>query len=114
MTFGNASAAATTSSFSSGGTYVLQLAANDGQVTTVSDVTVTTVAPPSLTVQLVGGQWQLSWPTNSGNFMLQTQTNAPGAGLGTNWITLPGAMNGYTIPLNPNAGSAFYRLLMTN
>ena len=47
VTFANAAAVDTTASFSTDGTYVLRLAANDGALTTTDDVTVTVQpAPP--------------------------------------------------------------------
>ncbi len=45
VTFGNASAIDTTASFSSAGTYVLRLTANDGQYTTYDEVTVIVSTP---------------------------------------------------------------------
>jgi hypothetical protein len=47
VTFGNASAVDTTASFSAAGTYVLRLAANDGQLTSSDDVTITVQSAPS-------------------------------------------------------------------
>ena len=51
VAFGNASAIDTTASFSTAGTYVLRLTANDGQFVPVDDVTVTVNAPlPNLLI----------------------------------------------------------------
>jgi hypothetical protein len=43
---------------------------------------------------------------------LQAQTNAPGAGLGTNWFILSDATqtNRFTSPFDPAHGSVFFRL----
>jgi hypothetical protein len=59
------------------------------------------------------GQLQLAWPSDHTGWMLQVQTNPPGAGLGTNWVTLPGSTLGsqYQAPLYPGIQSVFYRLL---
>src|ERR1051326_3531915 len=46
VTFGNANLLATTATFSKSGKYVLQLAANDGQLTSNSSVTIIEDAPP--------------------------------------------------------------------
>jgi hypothetical protein len=47
VTFGNASALATTASFSTAGAYVLRLSASDGVLSSSDDLTVTVLAPPS-------------------------------------------------------------------
>jgi len=110
ITFANSNALATTASFSVAGNYQLQLVADDGQVTTVDSVAVTVVERPSLSFQLLSGAIQLSWPAGSGNWQLQCQTNS----LGTNWQDLPGPVNNpFVAPVDPAAGSVFYRLLLT-
>ena len=73
---------------------------------------VSAVAVP-LTAYFTAGQLQLNWPPDHGGWWLQMQTNSPGGGLGSNWITLPGSdlINEYSVPINPASGSVFYRLL---
>jgi glucose/arabinose dehydrogenase len=63
-----------------------------------------------LTVHVSGNLLDISWPASGGR--LQTQTNAPGLGLGTNWVDVAGsaATNHVVIPIDPANGSAFYRL----
>jgi hypothetical protein len=63
-----------------------------------------------LTAQASGKLLDLSWPVAGGR--LQTQTNSPGAGIGTNWVTLAGSTttNHVVVPIDPANGSAFYRL----
>jgi len=41
------------------------------------------------------------------------QTNAPGVGLGTNWISISGsdATNQFSLPADPGQGSVFFRLI---
>jgi beta-galactosidase len=116
VTFAAANAPATAANFSATGSYQLQLAANDGQVTTVSGLTLTVVTRPDLSFQLLPGAFQLSWPTNNGNWQLQYQTNPITTGLWTNWQNVPGPLtNPFVAPIDPNAATAFYRLiLMTN
>jgi hypothetical protein len=43
---------------------------------------------------------------------LQTQTNRPGVGLGTNWVDLPASTstNEVVIPISLTNGSVFYRM----
>jgi hypothetical protein len=111
IAFANSNALATTASFSAAGDYQLQLAASDGQVTTLASVTITAITRPNLGVQLLPGAFQLSWPANDGNWQLQYQTNS----LGTNWQNIPGTItNPFVAPIDPTAGSVFYRLLFMN
>jgi len=56
VSFGNASALATTATFTVEGTYVLRLAANDGEFSTTDDLTVT-VAPPVFGDASLGGSF---------------------------------------------------------
>lgn len=57
-----------------------------------------------------GNQMDLSWPVTGAH--LQGQTNAPGTGLGTNWVTVPGsaATNHIVIPVGQSNGNVFFRL----
>jgi len=111
VTFANSSALSTTAGFSVPGIYLLQLAANDGQVQTVSAVSVNALTAPVINVQLHSGAVQLSWPSNVA-WRLQSQTNPPSAGLSTNWVDVAGstATNVMSIPIDPSAGNTFYRL----
>ena len=105
----------TTVTFSTGGTYVLRLTADDGQVQTSSDTTVTIIEQPVISFQLSAGALQLSWPTGSGNWILQAQTNSLIRGLGTNWNAFPGNVtNPFVTPIDTSAGSVFYRLRLGN
>ena len=63
-----------------------------------------------LTAQTIGNPLDLSWPVAGRR--LQAQTNAPGVGITTNWVTVPGstATNHVVVPIDPANGSAFYRL----
>jgi glucose/arabinose dehydrogenase len=68
------------------------------------------IVPLRLFFQQTGNLLDISWPTAGGR--LQTQTNGVSAGLGTNWVTVPGstATNHVVIPLDRANGSVFYRL----
>ncbi len=54
----------------------------------------------------------LNWPSNHTGWRLQTQTNAAGAGVTTNWVTVAGStnVNQVVAPLTTN-GSVFYRMV---
>jgi len=114
VAFGNAGALATTANFSAPGTYQLQLAANNGQAATVASLVVTAVQPV-ISISQFSNAVQLSWPSNASNWMLQSQSNPPAIGLGTNWMLIPGLVtNPFLVPIYSNAGSVFYRLKTTN
>ena len=65
-----------------------------------------------LAFQITGNQLTISWPPTGGH--LETQSNSPGVGLGTNWVTVPGSAttNQVVVPVDLNNGSVFYRLVV--
>jgi glucose/arabinose dehydrogenase len=65
-----------------------------------------------LTAQVSGDLLTISWPVAGGR--LQTQTNSPGAGISTNWVTVAGSTttNLVVTPINQAIGSVFYRLVV--
>jgi fibronectin type 3 domain-containing protein len=69
--------------------------------------------PPQLISSNDGGQLTLSWPLDHLGWRLVAQTNAPGVGLTTNWVTVTGSTstNRVFIPIDPNVGSVFFRLV---
>jgi hypothetical protein len=74
----------------------------------------TATNPPTL--QLAGSGSSgvgLSWPLDHVGWRLQSQRNPPGVGITTNWFTIPGStnVNATNFPVNPGAGSVFYRLV---
>jgi hypothetical protein len=72
------------------------------------------LAPTSIAMEASGNTLALSWPTDHLGWHLQVQTNAPEvAGLGTNWVTLPGSelVTGTNITINPTNGTVFFRLV---
>ena len=68
------------------------------------------LTPMRLTTQQAGNVLSISWPVVGGH--LQGQTNAPGVGITTNWVTVPGSTGttNVAVPINPTNGSVFYRL----
>jgi beta-galactosidase len=114
VTFANSNALTTTASFSTTGTYGLRLLADDGQVQMASELAVTAV-PQALSWQWLPGALRLSWLSSPAPWQLQAQANSAGAGLGSNWVVVPGAItNPYVVPVDQTLGSAFYRLVLTN
>jgi alpha-L-arabinofuranosidase len=73
----------------------------------------TSSASAAINTANVAGQLQISWPADHTGWQLQSQTNNPTSGLGTNWIDVPGSMqtNQMTLPLDATNGSVFFRLV---
>jgi len=61
---------------------------------------------------LNGGVLRLSWPAGYTGWRLQSQTNGPGGGLGTNWQDVPGSQetNARNFPVGAANSSTFFRL----
>ena len=70
------------------------------------------LAPTSLTCQHITNRLTLAWPADHLGWHLESQTNKPGAGLGTNWLPVSASSgtNQMTFPVVPTNGSVFYRL----
>jgi len=56
---------------------------------------------------------RFNWPSDHTGWRLEAQTNSIGAGLGTDWVTVPGltASNQIWIPIDAANGRAFFRLI---
>ena len=66
---------------------------------------------PRLEYSVNVGMLTLSWPATAPGFRLQSQTNAPGAGLGGAWFDVPDVhTNFFLVPLDKSADAVFYRL----
>lgn len=67
---------------------------------------------PELTLLHTSAQLTLTWPADHTGWLLQGQTNAPGQGLGTNWVTVSGSdtNNQTAVPIVTTNGSVFFRL----
>jgi len=80
--------------------------------TLATDGTLRVITPPALTIQNDANSLTLSWPKTYSDYTLQGQTNAPDFGLGALWFPVPGVSNNtFTVPLDPAAGSMFFRLV---
>ncbi len=66
----------------------------------------------NLAYSVGSGTITLQWPSNYLGWSLQVQTNAPGLGLNTNWVTIPGteSVTSTNLPIVPGNGSVFYRM----
>ena len=84
-TFGNASAAVTTATFSAGGSYVLSLSANDGQFNISDTVAVTVNAAPNNALRFDGVSKRVTFGPAPGldtaTFTIETWFRKEGAGL---------------------------------
>ena len=117
-TAGNISGLAYTDSGLTNGTlYYFVISATDafGESANSAQVSARPVslALPQLNFGINGSQLQFSWPQDHTGWSLQAQTNAPGAGLGTDWVTLPNSdsTNQASLSIDPANGSVFFRLM---
>ncbi len=95
--------------------YVVSGVNSAGESTNSGAVSAQPVSMTSPQLGFVAGnnQVQLNWPQDHLGWSLQVQTNAPSAGLGTNWVIVPFsvATNRMTFPTDPANGSVFFRLV---
>jgi hypothetical protein len=69
---------------------------------------------PQLMLSASGeGVLELSWPQENAGWRLEAQTNDLSAGLGTNWVSIPGSdqSNSFLVFPEPGTPSVFYRLV---
>jgi len=96
------------------GTATITATTLDGSYVASSLVTVTNVTSAPRLAWTPMGRTNLafSWPADHRGWWLQTQTNSARAGLGSNWISLPGSASGltWTSSINPANANVFYRL----
>jgi len=71
------------------------------------------INPTNISYSISGTALTLSWPADHLGWRLQAQTNSCGAGLGTNWLTVPNSTNATQIvlPIGVDNGSVFFRLV---
>jgi hypothetical protein len=76
-------------------------------------VATASVVPVQITSSVSAGNLTIGWPAEQTGWRLESQVNPVGIGLGTNWSTVPGSTltNQVIIPIDPTAGSSFYRLV---
>lgn len=73
---------------------------------------VSTVSPP-IEATFANNLLQLSWPATHLGWRLEAQTNQPGVGLGTNWLSVAGSAttNSLVFPITSTNGDVFFRLV---
>ena len=78
----------------------------------LSLISTVNLQPVALDQIVAGNQLILAWPADHLGWHLQWQTNTTAAGLGTNWMDIPGtaALSAFTNVLDPLSGPTFYRL----
>ena len=110
-TYGGTFGTITPTTPGSGLTWDLSTLATDGTIRVAGGISTN---PPSLTSALVGdgSQLQLSWPLENLGWVLQTQTNANGVGLDTNWFPVSGSAltNGVYQDIDRTQGGVYFRL----
>ena len=92
-----------------GSMYWTNKLAIDGTIAVVNPVATN---PTNITFTVSGNTLTLTWPADHTGWTLQAQTNNLGAGLGTNWVNVPGStsVNTYNTTVDPNQPTVFYRL----
>jgi autotransporter-associated beta strand protein len=68
--------------------------------------------PTNITFSVSGSTLSLSWPMDHLGWILQSQTNNLGTGLGANWVDVPGSasVTSTNMPVIPANPTVFYRL----
>jgi autotransporter-associated beta strand protein len=84
-----------------------------GKQIVLANVAVVATTQPEVSVTAGAGQLQLDWPASHIGWRLESQTNSLGAGLGPNWFPVNNSagVNQLLLPVNPSAGSVFFRLV---
>ena len=88
------------------------LAWDTSSLTTDGTLRVMSTVAANISAQMSRTQFDLSWPADHIGWRLQAQTNLPGVGLTTNWVTVPGSLTTNHVwgTVNSNVGSVFFRL----
>ena len=118
VTFGSASAVDTTASFSVDGTYVLRLTANDGELSSYDEITITVnpqlppPTPASISYPATSSTWEytVSWSASAGADSYQLERSNNG---GSSWSQIySGSATSYAELIG--SGSYRYRVKATN
>jgi autotransporter-associated beta strand protein len=79
----------------------------------VAALSTVNTTPTNLNATVTGNTLTLSWPAGWLGWHIQVQTNTPGQGLSTSWVTLEGTdkVTSTNLTLSPSVGSVFYRMV---
>jgi autotransporter-associated beta strand protein len=85
----------------------------DGTIQLLSGASAVNTNATAIGSSFDGSKLTLNWPADRTGWTLQAQTNAIGAGLGTNWVDVAGSTltNRVNIPVNAANGAVFFRLI---
>lgn len=86
----------------------------DGSIQALSVASTIANYPTNISYTVSGSTLTITWPATHQGWLLQAQTNSLNAGLGTNWVTIPGtgSVTSTNLPVVPGNPSVFYRLKM--
>jgi hypothetical protein len=101
------------SSLSAGPLDLVMTNAIGTNITVITLVSPINPNPTNIVTQVTSGGLSLSWPADHTGWQLQAQTNSASVGLSSNWVNVTGSTstNQVVIPVNPNNGTVFYRLM---
>ncbi len=121
VTFGDASATSTTATFTSNGTYVLRLSANDGDLSSSDDITITVEPQNSAPTANAGANQSITLPSNATLSGSASDDGLPSNSLTTLWsqISGPGAAsfgnaNALITPVSFSSAGTYVLRLTTN
>lgn len=85
----------------------------NGSAGTLGVVSVVAIEPTNIVTSITGSDLTIEWPADHIGWRLQVQTNDASVGMGANWVDVAGAVitNSMSLPLDPDNGSVFYRLV---
>ena len=107
----------TNTSLTDGVTYYYEVSGvnSAGESTNSAPVSAEPVSltPPVFNFAFSGGQLRVTWPEDHTGWSLQVQTNSLSAGVGTNWVAVPGSTltNQILFSVNPANGIVLFRLI---
>ena len=95
--------------------YVVRAVNAGGQSADSTEVSArpTSSLPTQISFAVVGGQLRMTWLADHTGWRLQSQTNSLAAGIGTNWVNVPGSegTNLVMMPMSGTHGAVFFRMV---
>ena len=95
------------------GIYMLVVTNAYGTTNAIATLAIVNPTPTNILFSVTGNELTLSWPADHTGWRLQTQTNSPGGGIGTNWFDVANSQSTdqVVVPINTAAGGVFFRLI---